>query len=217
MTCVLAYRLRSLGTVLLASDSETNLSSDFMQTTGPKYSVKQVVDGNGDPAGEIAVGLAGHGRIIQHMEAFWNPPPTINRWAYPYVALSSLAEECLQAPLNEDFKDEDAKQLDCLFLVVWDGQIYGAGGNLSIMSPERPFLGIGSGGDYATGALAMAHRVSVPTSIQEAKERMVEAFDIAAHCAHGVSPPYRFVELEIPNKSVSCQTASKVDRMCITK
>lgn len=73
----------------------------------------------------------------------------------------------------EHFKltNEDGK-LDANLLVVVDSQLFKVGSDFSVYSAEEPIFTMGSGGDYALGAL-------------KAGADVLEALTIAASCDHG--------------------------------
>lgn len=191
MTCIVAHEYN--GDVLIAADTAVGYFGDKMRIVGRKFGTWET------PAGTLAVGFSGSGRLAQSVIAGWNPPPaTCEPEFYAFRVGQAIADYLVEQPYADTFASpNDSVAVDATMLVAWQGKLYLLGGALCAMHWERPFLSIGSGSEYSMGALAMGvRRHGGPNSRKEVEQRVGDALSIAAAFQEDVRPPYHFEWVE---------------------
>ena len=163
-----------------------HFGADSLTTTSRKYNdprmVKIVEQGQYVIAGS---GLASYCDVAQHI---WKPPTPIradrsNMYHFVISRVIPSLKNCLKDnDLNFDFEENDGFDL----LLAVGGEVFCIDQSLSICLDESGIYGIGSGADYAIGALATG------VSIEH-------ALNVASRLDPYTSAPFQYVRQEKSN------------------
>lgn len=125
------------------------MAADSQVTWGDRpysaFGVDKIVNRKG-----YLLAAAGEGRVADMVCYEWNPPkiPTAGD-LYPFMVAKVVPS--LRKMLAD--AGADLKGIDFAALVAVRGQLFGISSDFTVMRDENGLYGIGTGGDYAVGAL----------------------------------------------------------------
>lgn len=177
MTCIAAIRVEGRG-VLLGGDS---LGSDGDR--GTVFCNKKVFR----LSREVAIGYCGSFRMGQLLEHHLEPPVVHGderTWA-----VKKLVPDVRAVLKDGGFASEDEEAGNRWLLAIRD-RLFLVENELAVLEPWEGYLAIGSGQDFALGAMHALPRA-------RPRERVKAGLAAAAAYGLGVGPPFAFVETRV--------------------
>lgn len=142
--------------------------------------------------GKIFVGISGYTRdsqLIQHTLRVYNPSEGEDPTEYLVNGLCADIHR-----LFSEFDRDKDNGPTATGIIVYKGHMYYLGSDASLTEFDVPFFAIGSGGDYAMGAMEALEDVP-------AEERVVRALEITSKFDCGVGPPFHVEVIEYETAS----------------
>lgn len=127
--------------VLMAADSQVNWGD--RPTTS--FGVEKITSRNG-----YLIAAAGDGRVADMVCYEWKPPKITGSGDMHKFVVTKVVPS-LRKFLNDG--NADYKNAEFEILIALRGQLYAIASDLSVIRDEEGFYGIGTGGQYAVGAL----------------------------------------------------------------
>lgn len=211
--------------IFMASDRATSYGDQLIISAIPKIHVINQL--NGTP---ILLGVSGFVKNKQIMLFGLVPPddsnicdPLNQEKNYCYVASQLIPAIRKAFQENMGISTESGTENFCgTMLIGYRNCIFLVAGDLGVVVPEKTFIAIGSGGEYATGALEFAFmtRGDKPISDKEAEMLAYLAVKAAAENSRSVEEPIDTAYIiYAPKESgkTSCEKSCKYDDKCKKK
>lgn len=177
MTCIIG--IKTADRIYLGGDSCIS-SDNLLQTIAdPKVWKK----------GTFVLGSAGSLRVLQIIKYKMKIPPINQREPTEYMVTTFV--DAMRKALKEaggagGAKEENKEEQDNSFLVAFKGRMFEIDGAYAICEVVDEYIAIGSGTDYALGAL-------YATKGEDPEVRIKKALEAASYYADGVRPPFHII------------------------
>lgn len=187
-TCIIAWT--NGNKTIMASDSASNAGDHITILKQPKFHCFRHLR---NP--DLIIGYAGRMRSGQvlldlHLEELpddEHPDPM----TYIYFVVVPHMRMILRESGLTIAEDEEEFTKDSVFLIAYRGKIFEIGPDFCILESADDFIAIGSGTDYALGAMTATKNLAPNISPKETVEQGMLA---AAKYSSAVRPPFFFIE-----------------------
>lgn len=129
------------------------------------------------------------GQLLRFSLNIPKQPDNMNDYAYMCTFFIDAVRECFKE--GGYSKIENNKERGGIFLVCYKGEIYRIDSDFQVGTYKEPFVSIGSGEDYARGALNILKSLDLPI-----KKKIEQALVVAASHSTGVRPPFHIISKE---------------------
>lgn len=143
--------------------------------------------------GPYVVGVAGDFRVVNILAHSFAPPeppravgPKLDKF------MTTRFVPMLRRAFENNFYNRDGKEDGALLIVIANGVIYEIGPNFDVIRDKRGIYAIGSGGNFALGALAVLDDQGRRT-MKRAQEVVSAAMFAAASLDSGTSEPITLI------------------------
>lgn len=181
MTCVIAIKMP--GQILFGADSLYTRTLTQYHFTGPPKIFKN---------GTMLLGGTGSTRINQLLQYSLKIPEQKNKNTMKYLCndFTQAVRRCLHAGGIKNVNNE-VESMSGIILIAYKRNIYTMWGDFQIATTHNPYQAIGSGEEFALGALYALWGKKGLTPRQIAKR----ALGAAAKFSPSVSAPFQFMKL----------------------
>lgn len=143
--------------------------------------------------GDYIVGVAGDFRIVNILSHSFSPPdapratgPKLDKF------MTTRFIPAIKRAFDNNFYGREGKDDGALLIIVVNGVIYEIGPNFDCIRDTRGLYAIGSGGNFALGAMA-ALDVQGRRTIKRAQDMVSSAMFVAASLDSGTSEPITLI------------------------
>jgi len=186
MTCIVG--IVHQGSVYMGGDSAVGFpdSFDVGQVRHPKVFVN----------GPMLIGWCGSFRMGQLLQYSLKIPKKVKSMDDMHFMTTLFTDAVMKCFYDGGFgsANEEEESVGGDFLVGFNGKLYYAQGDYSIIEWQKPYVAIGSGKSFALGSLYM-------TDGDEPENRIRKALEVAAHFNAGVIAPFYVLKQERDSKS----------------
>lgn len=189
MTCIAAIKEKD-GTIYMAADRQSTAGNMKMASSEPKVFVR----------GEFAYGVTGAHRIANILRyAFKEPPKAVGQSLMDYFVNSWIPTwtECLHHHGQKQIV-HNVTHSEAWLMIGHEGKLMMMAGDFTIIEEEHPYAAIGSGGDFAKGALNVMRQSSDTQNANiTLRKAVLAAIEHDTYC----SGPVDIIELK-PTSSI---------------
>lgn len=172
MTCIVAYKDETTGHIYVGADSGGYAENSLLVVRkDPKIFIK----------GKFIFGYSGSFRDGQILMNRFNPAPQIKGQS-DFSYMCTYVVDNIVHVLKEAGrvnKESDYAEVESGIIIVYNGEIYAVYQDLQVEMLEANYNAVGSGADFALGALYVLHEFDIPAE---------QKVDIAVKAACSFSP-----------------------------